>query len=144
MENNEKFCIILIDFLNIAYHKKQNGKADLDNFNLVRKKVLSLFPKAKVYGIADPSTPYSINKRNQYRKLVGEGVVIQVGPGEEADYYMIKYAENKKNCYIITNDAFRDYNINYKLQERIIPVCIIESEVMFSQKFDTLLLKTDA
>ena len=52
---------------------------------------------------------------------------------------MIKYAENKENCYIITNDAFRDYNINDGLKQRIIPVCIIENEVIFSQKLEKFL-----
>ena len=130
--------IALIDFLNVAYHKKINGKASLKNFHVVRKKIRALSPKTKVLGIADPSAPYSIDERKGYKQLVDKGIVIQVGPGEEADYYMIKFAENKKNCYIFTNDAFRDYEVSEELKNRIIPICIIEDDVIFSKKFENI------
>ena len=87
-------------------------------------------------GIADPSAPYSIDQEEKYRLLINEGDVIQVGSGEEADYYMIAYARNKPYCFIITNDGFKDHKIHDNLKKRVIPVCIINDEVIFSKKLN--------
>ena len=48
---------------------------------------------------------------------------------------MLEYAKNHLNCFIISNDAFREYDISEELKNRIIPVSIIYNEVIFSKKF---------
>lgn len=131
--------IFLIDFLNVAYLLKENGKPRIKNVELVVGKLKLLSPLTKVICIADPSTPYIIDNKKKYKKLIDEGQIVQVGSGEEADYYMIKYAENKSNCCIITNDGFKNHKFNENLKNRIIRVSIINSEVIFSKNFNEFL-----
>lgn len=114
--------------------RKDNGKPKLCNFERVRNKLLSLDPTAEIIGIADPSSPYVIDQKEKYESYVDNGIIIQVGPREEADYYMIIYANNNRDCYIISNDGFKDYKIQDNLISRVVPVCIINGEVIFSRK----------
>ena len=67
-----------------------------------------------------------------------KGVISQAGPGEKADYYMLEYAKNHLNFFIISNDAFREYDFSEELKNRIIPVSIIYNEVIFSTRFGIL------
>jgi len=124
----------LIDFLNIAFLNRYRNKARLVIFNLVKKKIRDLYPFSKILGVADPSTPYKIDNRYKYEKLKQNQIISQVGPGEKADYYLLEYAKNHPNCFIISNDAFKEYDIKEQLRKRIIPVGIINNEVIFSQK----------
>ena len=110
----------LIDFLNVAHLKKHNGIPTVNSFKLVRKKILSLDPIAKIFGIADPSSPFKVNSIEKYEKLRDAGIIRQIGPGEKADPYMIKFAESRPHCCIITNDKFEDYAISDELRKTII------------------------
>ena len=134
MRNINDHFTFLIDFLNIAYYSKINGKPRLSNYELVKEQLIKLYPEVKIYGIADPKTPYVIDEKIKYEKFVNKGEIIQVGPKEQADYYMIKYAEKDSFCFLITNDSFKDYRFNDGLKERIIPFCIINDKVIFSKK----------
>jgi len=48
--------------------------------------------------------------------------------------FEILQANYHPNCFIISNDAFREYDISEELKNRIIPVSIIYNEVIFSKK----------
>lgn len=134
MESKKDDSVFLIDFLNIAYLSKENGNPRLSNYEKVRDKLKSINPKAKVLAIADPHAYKRINYQEKYEALIDKGEIIQVGSGEEADYYMIQYAKPYQNCCIISNDSFKDHNLNRDIKKRIIPVCIINNEVIFSKK----------
>ena len=131
--------IFLIDFLNIAYLIKDNGKPRIKNVELVIRKLKLLSPLNKVICIADPSTPYVIDNKKKYKAFIDEGQIVQVGSGEEADYYMIKFAENKSDCCIVTNDGFKNHEFNENLKDRIIRVSIINNEVIFSKSLNVFL-----
>ena len=133
IENNEDL-IFLIDLLNIALINRDRNKAKIENFELVKNILQDKYIGCKVIGIADPSAPYKINNKSIYENYVRKGIISQVGPGEKADYYVIRYAKNHPNCLIISNDAFREYDIRKELKNRIIPVTIINNEVIFSKK----------
>ena len=108
--------VYLIDFLNIAH---LNGKPKLHNYELVRNELLSLDPTALIRGIADPHARKKIDDKVQYEILKRNGEIIQVGPDEEADFYLIKYAEDKPHCFIITNDRFKPYKPKNGLKKRM-------------------------
>lgn len=131
--------IFLIDFLNVAYVLKEKGKPRIKNVELVVKKLKLLSPLAKTIYVADPSAPFKIDNKEKYEKLIDNGEIVQVGSGEEADYYMIKYAENKSYCCIVTNDGFKNHKFNENLKNRIIRVSIINGEVIFSKNFNEFL-----
>lgn len=129
MTNNPRF--FLIDFLNIAY---QSGKPELRNFELVLSKLRSLDPSATILGIADPHSIKVIDDQDRYEQLVKTGVIRQVPSKGEADFYMLKFAEMKPNCYLVSNDTFKDYELKNGVKERIIQLTIIGDEVIFSEK----------
>lgn len=118
---------------------KVNGKPRLRNYNLVKKSLLTIKPKVKIFGIADSTAYRAIDQKDEFELLRNNGEIVQVTSGEEADYYLIKYAENKKNCLIITNDRFNNHNISNNLKNRIIPVVIIDDEVIFSEKLSRII-----
>jgi len=133
MYTNEEL-IFLIDLLNIALINRFRNKGKIENFEYVKSKLQENYPECNVIGVADPSAPYKINKKFIYEKYVKKGIISQVGPGEKADYYMLEYAKNHPNCFIISNDAFREYDISEELKNRIIPVSLIYNEAIFSKK----------
>ena len=133
IDDNEEL-IFLIDFLNIVLINRVRNKGKIENFKLVKNILHDKYLGCKVIGIADPSAPYKINNKSIYENYVQKGVISQVGPGEKADYYMLEYAKNHPNCFIISNDAFREYDISEELKNRIIPVSLIYNEAIFSKK----------
>lgn len=126
--------IFLIDLLNIALINRFKNKGKIENFEFVKSKLQEKYPECKVIGIADPSAPYKINKKFIYEKYVQKGIISQVGPGEKADYYILEFAKNHPNCFIISNDAFKEYDISEELKSRVIPVSLIYNDVIFSKK----------
>ena len=52
---------------------------------------------------------------------------------------MIKFAENKPDCCIVTNDGFKNHEFNENLKDRIIRVSIINNEVIFSKSLNNFL-----
>lgn len=133
-----KKLLFLIDFLNIVNVSKINGKPKLLNYLLVKEKLSILFPNCKVCAVADPGAPWVIDQKNKYENLHDKGEIIQVGPGEKADYYMLKYLEEFPDCYIISNDGFKEYNLKSQVRDRVIHLCIIENVVFFSEKIEIL------
>ena len=142
IENNEEL-IFLIDFLNITLINRDRNKAKIENFELVKNFLQDKYTGCKVIGIADPSAPYKINNKSIYENYVQKGIISQVGTGEKADYYMIQYAKNHPNRLIISNDAFREHDISEELKIRIIPVTIINNEVIFSKKLVEYLINEE-
>jgi len=143
MIDNNKELIFLIDLLNIALIIRIRNKGKIENFELVKSTLHAKYSRCKVIGVADPSAPYKINNKSIYENYVQKGVISQVGPGEKADYYMLEYAKNHLNCFIISNDAFRDYDINEELKDRIIPVSIIYNEAIISKKLVDCLINKE-
>ncbi|MFX1500763.1 MAG: hypothetical protein ACFFDH_07340 [Promethearchaeota archaeon] len=139
MESENQTIVALIDFLNTAYLIKHKRKPKLENYEKVRAKLQSIDSRIKVLAIADPQSINIINQKKNYESYRDKGEIVQVGPGEEADYYMIKYAEKNPNYCIISSDGFKNYNIEETLKERVIPVCIINGEVIFSKKLELFL-----
>jgi len=134
MIDNYEELIFLIDLLNIALINRDRNKAKIENFELVKNILQDKYTRCKIIGIADPSAPYKINNKSIYENYIQKGIISQVGPGEKADYYIIQYAKNHPYCLIISNDAFREYDISEELKNRIIPVTIINNEAIFSKK----------
>lgn len=134
MIDDKDELIFLIDLLNIVLINRVRNKGKIENFDLIKNQLQEEYPECNVIGVADPSAPYKINNKFIYENYVQKGVISQAGPGEKADYYMLEYAKNHLNCFIISNDAFREYDISEELKNRIIPVSIIYNEVIFSKK----------
>lgn len=128
--------LYLIDFLNIAYYF---GKAELATYLLVQKAVQSIDPSAEIITVADPHAYRVIDDKQGFKALKKSRELIQVGPSEKADFYLIQYAKDKPHCFIITNDAFRDYEINDGLKDRLIRFTIIKDEVIFSENLNKAL-----
>ena len=116
--------IFLIDFLNIANLEKRNKwYPSMVAYNRVWKKLkYDLFPEARIFAIADPHAPARIYETEEYEDCVRYGYIIQVPSGKEADEYILRYAKDRENCYIISNDKYEEYVFEDELRNRIITV----------------------
>lgn len=58
--------------------------------------------------ICDRSLNYSIDDRDNYYKLVKNGIIIETPERTKADIFLLQIAQEKKG-YIISNDRFKSF-----------------------------------
>jgi len=126
----------IIDFLNIAYFTKEDGKAKIENVLLVEEALHTHYPKATIVMIADASARHHVNKPAMFEAMTSSGKIITTPAKEQADYYILRYAEAGDKRFIITNDQYNDHSISDDIRSKIISFAIIDGEVIFNQKVD--------
>jgi hypothetical protein len=129
---------VIVDTLNILY-QSASGKPRVQTFQLVKQAITARLPGATIFFLADASTRHKIDDKDTYEKICKTEGIIQTPAGEQADDYLIAYAEKKPFCLIISCDRFRDHTIGEGLFRRIIPAVIIGEDVIFSKKLDNVL-----
>ena len=97
----------IIDAANVANYKKgQNGKARLSNIIAAIKALEKGNHEFLI--IADASLRHSIDQKEQYEKLVEDGIIDEVPVGQIADHFILETAEQEK-AKILSNDKYRDF-----------------------------------
>jgi len=98
---------VIIDAANVAHYKKgQNGKARLSNIIAAIKALEKGNHEFLI--IADASLRHSIDQKEQYEKLVEDGIIDEVPVGQIADHFILETAEQEK-AKILSNDKYRDF-----------------------------------
>ena len=133
-----KDLIVAVDVANVLFSNAAS-KARVKNFYLLHDAIKKRLPLAKIIAIVDASIRYKVDDKDVYEQLIIKENIIQAPAGEPADYYLIQYALIRRNCIIITQDQFKEYEINAELRKRLIPVVFIDDEVFFSKKLDNFL-----
>jgi len=129
----------IIDGSNVAYQDRNyQKKPQLKNLTIIKQKLETLGIK-NYHIICDRSLNYTIDDKENYKKLVKKSIIIETPEGTKADIFILQITQ-EKNGYNISNDIFKSY---YKLYEpdwikhRRISFKIIDDNIFF----DKLILK---
>jgi len=132
---------IYIDGSNIAYHQFNLNKKPIleDLLILIRYLIDEIgFERRNIHCICDTTLKYNIDKPNEYRALLNEGVMLEAP--KIADEMILNFALKHEFCFIISNDRFRKY-INQLpskkwLEERRVSFMIIGDKISLSPNVD--------
>ncbi len=117
---------IVVDVANIMFQGKGN-KAKIANFHLVQRALEVECPGASIFYIADASTRYKVDDRDAFEALCEAGVILQTPAGEQADHYMLSYAERIADCIVVSCDRFKVHAVpNDSMNHRNVNAMIIE------------------
>jgi hypothetical protein len=118
---------VLIDAANVA-HATEGGRARLANILLVQRKLREEGFEPLI--VADAALRHQIDRRQDYAKMIDDGVVHQAPAGTDADYFILSFAR-EMDARILTNDRFRDRAEEFSAErERIIRFMIVNGEVV--------------
>jgi hypothetical protein len=124
--NNKKVAIV--DGSNIAYLElSNNGSPKVSNLIAVRNEL-----KQRGYDpviIVDASLRHEIDDPGKLESMIDSQQVRQAPAGTDADYFIVKMAEEHKAA-IVSNDRYNDYSHeNPWLNDRRIPLMIVRGAV---------------
>lgn len=98
---------IIIDAANVAHYKKgNNSKAKFKNIIAAIKALEKGNHEFLI--IADASLRHSIDKKEEYKKLVDDGIIDEVPVGNIADHFILETAE-QEHAKVLSNDKYRDF-----------------------------------
>ncbi|MGZ7047240.1 MAG: NYN domain-containing protein [Methanobacterium sp.] len=103
---------VIIDAANVAHFKK--GKDIKPSLDSVLKAIEALKSLGyQPYAIADASLRHEIDQKEEFNKLIEDGIIHQVPSGTTADHFILKIAYEEE-AKILSNDIFREYNDEFK------------------------------
>jgi len=121
--------------ISLFNYNEEKNNGSFDNVIKVYEKLLNINPSLEIIAIADASLKYKINDLENFEKYRKEGLLYETPAGTEADYFMLKFAQDHPNSVIISNDRFRKYRRLFgELIDRRIPFMIINGEILFYQR----------
>lgn len=120
--------IAVVDGANVAYEEKSKaGSPKVGNIVAVNQTL-----KLKGYDpiiIIDASLKHEVDDPDQLEVLIGNGTIRQAPAGTDADYFLIRTADEHK-ALIVTNDRYQNYEEQYPwIKERRLPLMIIDGVV---------------
>ncbi len=123
----------VVDAANVAHlERTDEGKPKVANISAV-KTALEHQGIATIV-IADASLVHSVDDSDQLEELIRNQDVRQVPAGTDADYFILKTAE-QQNAVVVSNDRYRERRDEFPwIDDRRIPVMIVEGEVQFYEK----------
>lgn len=121
---------IVVDGANVSYAKQTKKDQPLiNNIILVRKKLLSMGYDPII--VVDASIRHKVKDMVQFQGLIDKGKVIQAPADTDADYFILKIAQ-EKDAKIVTNDTYKEYRDEFKdIKKRRVPFTIVDSDVIF-------------
>ena len=121
---------IIVDGANVAYAEKgERGEPKLANLLAVRRQLQDLGYDPVI--VVDASLRHTIDDAEQYEALEDEGVIKQAPSGTEADYFVVRLAEDFE-ARIVSNDQFEPYLDRFPgIAERRVPLMIVDGVVVF-------------
>ena len=120
--------IVIVDGSNVAYLELTTDGSPKDaNLTAVRNEL-----KERGYDpiiIVDASLRHEIDDPTQLESMIDSQQVRQAPAGTDADYFIVKMAEDHKAA-IVSNDQYNDYrHKNPWLNDRRIPLMIVRGAV---------------
>ena len=124
---------VMVDGANIAYTEQTEGdKAKVSNLIAVRKKLQDMGFEPII--IVDASLRYEVDDPEQLEGLFDKQKVRQAPAETDADYFVLKMAE-EIDAPVISNDTYDRYREDYSwIDERRVPLMIIEGNVTINEK----------
>lgn len=121
---------IVVDGANVSYVRQtKEDKPMISNIILVRKKLRHMGYEPIV--VVDASIRHKVKDMEQFQGLINKGKVIQAPADTDADYFILKIAQ-EKDTKMVTNDTYKEYNEEFKdIKDRRVPFTIIDSDVIF-------------
>lgn len=132
-ETSEGGKVIVVDGANVAYEEcDDDGHPKVHNILAVRRLL-----KERGYDpvvIVDASLKYKVDDEQRFESLIEEQIIRQVPAKTDADYFVLKTAEQHE-AMIISNDQYKDYLPEFPwINERRVPLMIIKGEVELYEK----------
>ncbi len=123
---------IIVDGANVAYEEMgEGGTPQLATLLAVRSQLQELGYDPVI--VVDASLRHIIDDAEQYERLEDEGVIKQAPAGTEADYFIVRLAE-EFDARIVSNDQFEPYQDRFPgIAERRVPLMIVDGVVVFHQ-----------
>jgi hypothetical protein len=126
---------IIPDLSNIVnYHSKNGEGAKIELFHKMQAKLMELgFLKENIVNFCDMSLLYTIDDKDELKKLIKSGEIHPAPAGSRADDFILSFAQSHPASMIISNDNFRDYKAEVRkewLKEHRIAFMFVEDEVL--------------
>jgi predicted nuclease of predicted toxin-antitoxin system len=120
--------VAVVDGANVA-HVETTGKGDPKVANLLAVRQVLTEKGYHPIIIVDAALHHRIDDAEQLEALINKQQVRQAPAGTDADYFVIKIAE-EENAVIISNDQYKDYQEQFPwVSERRIPLMIVHGNV---------------
>lgn len=140
---SDKF--VVIDGSNVAWghgSKKMGDKPSAKNIRLVAESLKDKGFK-EIISIVGASLRHSIEDKDTFNELKKEGILLEAPAETDADSFIIKYTK-RKNAFIVSNDAFRDWKekdpwINENIDNLRVRFLIKGEDVIFYEDLDKML-----
>jgi hypothetical protein len=133
---NKKYAVI--DGANIAYIE-ESQKRDPKVANVLAVRLAVEKKGYEPIVIIDASLIYKIDDRQQLEKMIDDQEVHQAPAETDADYFVIKTAEDY-HAIIISNDRYEPYQKEFPwIEERRVPVLMINGQAeLYEPKLEEL------
>ena len=127
--------IIVVDGANVAWSEQtSDGKPKVSNLVAMRQALVDEGYEPII--IIDASLRHDVDDANQLEGLIDNQRVRQSPAGTEADYFILKTADQTKTK-VVSNDTFEKYRDDYDwIWERRLPYMIVEGKVLLHHKDD--------
>lgn len=125
--------VTVIDGSNVAHlEKTKKGQPKVSNLIAVRRALEDQGLRPII--IVDASLRHLVDDPDQLEALVNHQDVLQAPAGTDADYFVLKTADEMKGL-VISNDRYQPYREAYPwLDQRRISLMIVEGNVMLYEK----------
>jgi hypothetical protein len=122
--------VAVVDGANVAYMETSHkGQPKVSNLIAVRKALQERGYESII--IVDASLQYKVDDPQQLEGLLDDQTVRQAPAETDADYFVLKTAENSDGL-IISNDQFEPFREEYPwIEERRVPLMIVNGHVEF-------------
>ena len=121
---------VIIDAANVA-HYGNGDKPKLENIIAAIKALEA--GKNEFLILADASLRHSINQKEQYIKLVDDGIIEEVPVGTVADHFILETAE-QENAKILSNDKYRDFADEFQdIKQKRMSFSIVNGKLVFGK-----------
>lgn len=123
-----KTTVAVVDGANVAFiERSQNGDPKVSNLIAVRKALQEKGFDPII--IVDAALVHKVDDPDQLEAMIDDQVVRQAPAGTDADFFVIKVAENEDG-WIVSNDRYKDFLDDHPwINERRIPLMIVRGEV---------------
>ncbi|MHA1680606.1 MAG: NYN domain-containing protein [Promethearchaeota archaeon] len=138
---------VLVDLSNFAFiitcKNRKKKMARYENIRLLMQYAKALrenHPGIHVIFIADATLRHRVDDKDQLRRDIQEGAILEAPAGSRADEYLLEFLnQNPDDTIIVSNDRFQDYpSPRSTLPKWRFPGMIIRSQFIIPGLMDTI------
>lgn len=127
-EQKRKRPFIVVDGANVAFEEaSHDGKPKMSNLVAMRRLLRERGYEPII--LVDASLRHEVDDPDQLEALLEEQEVRQVPAGTDADYFVLKTAE-QQDAPVVSNDRYKDRREQFPwVDERRVPFMIVQGQV---------------